>query len=404
VLLPILNLNELQTLILSPQRSNKTMNKLPDGKEGPYYTKQLRWQCWVPVMIVLALGLRTTPGWAQGCIVARSTQQVINPLSTTSEGIVKPENQGGYLAPHQWELTIGFRHQFSYQHFVGSAYQEYRAQEHTQVMNKINLPDFNLTYQATARWSFSGDVPILFATRHEESSPIEYAASGIGDTIITAQSWIWSPQKAHRGNLATSLGALLPTGNDDVKNTVLNGTTLETVPVDYFIQPGQDGWGIVGQFQAFHLAGKKGVFYSDGSYIAYPDGGPNGVDSEHGYPASIGPENEYNSISDEYLAEAGYAYPVEWIRGLVLTFGPRDEGVPVRNIFGSSEGFRRPGYAVSLEPGFVYSRGKNMYTVEVGKAIYRTRERNVPEIAAGIPGGDAAFADYVWLASFSHFF
>ncbi len=364
--------------------------------------KQL-WKFSLPLIIVLVISSQAVSGWAQGCIVARSTQQVINPLSSTSEGIVKPENQGGYLAPHQWELTIGFRHQYSFKHFVGSTEQEYRAQQQSEVRNKINLPDFNVTYQATARWSFSGDVPVLFATRRGESSTTEYASQGIGDTILTAQSWIWSPTKPHRGNISIGFGTQLPTGRDDVQSTVLSGTTRETVPVDFSIQPGQGGWGIVGQFQAFHLAGKKGVFYADGSYIANPQD-TNGVDSEHAYPSSIGPEDEYNSITDEYLAEAGYAYPLGWIRGLVLTFGPRDEGVPVRDIFGKSDGFRRPGYAVSLEPGLIYSHGKDMFTFSVAGAMYRTRERDVPEIAAGIPGGDAAFADYVWLASFSHFF
>ena len=47
---------------------------------------------------------------AQGCIVARSAQQTNGPAS-----------EGGYLAPHHWELTIDYRHQFSFRHFVGDA-------------------------------------------------------------------------------------------------------------------------------------------------------------------------------------------------------------------------------------------------------------------------------------------
>lgn len=364
-------------------------------KAGP------QWKLVLAVAAMLIIGFQARNGWAQGCIVARSTQQVINPLSSTSEGILKPENQGGYLAPHQWELTIGFRHQYSFRHFVGPIEQVYRAQQQSEVRNKINLPDFNLTYQATPRWSVSGDVPLLLATRRGESSTIEYAAQGIGDTIVTAQSWVWSPTKVHRGNLSIGFGIEMPTGRDDVQNTVLKGTTRETVPVDFSIQPGSGGWGMVGELQAFHLAGKKGVVYADGSYIATPQD-TNQVNSEH--LTIYGPGNLYNSISDEYLAEAGYAYPLKWIRGLVMTFGPRDEGVPVRDIFGKSDGFRRPGFAISLEPGLIYSRGKNMYSISVGKAIYRTRERSVPDIANNFHGGDAAFADYVWLASISHFF
>src|SRR5207249_8669452 len=70
----------------------------------------------------------------------------------------------------------------------------------------------------------------------------------------------------------------------------------------------------------------------------------------------------YNSISDQYLMQAGIAKPLKSVRGLTLTFGPRWEGVPAKDVFGDSLGFRRPGYAVSLEPGFQYAHAKWMLT------------------------------------------
>jgi hypothetical protein len=37
------------------------------------------------------------------------------------------------------------------------------------------------------------------------------------------------------------------------------------------------------------------------------------------------------------------------VKGLAFVFGPRDEGVPARNLFpNSNDGFRRPGFAVSV--------------------------------------------------------
>jgi len=85
---------------------------------------------------------------------------------------------------------------------------------------------------------------------------------------------------------------------------------------------------------------------------------------------------------------------------LTVTFGPRDEGVPAKDLIGKSEGFRRPGYAVSLEPGVQYVYRKNIFTASVGRAIYRDRTRSVPDRILGTHG-DAAFADWVWLASYS---
>jgi len=65
---------------------------------------------------------------AQGCIVARSNGQAGG-----------PESEGGYLMPGEWNIGIGYRHQFSFRHFVGDVEQTYRIQQGTQVMNKINL-------------------------------------------------------------------------------------------------------------------------------------------------------------------------------------------------------------------------------------------------------------------------
>ena len=349
-------------------------------------------------VLAIAILVSAQSAWAQGCIVARSTQQVLSPLSSTTEqGELRPENQGGYLAPHQWELTFGYRHQFSERHFVGPTEQIRREQLHTRVMNKINLPSFLLTYQITPRWSASVNMPILFATRRQESSPYTFAAQGIGDTAITAQTWLWSPAKPHRGNISVGFGIMFPTGRSDVKNTFDQNGTAVTQPVDYSIQPGQGGWGLIGQFQAFHVLGKKGVGYMDATYTATPQNQNNTCRSGRS------PLTACNSISDLYLAEAGYAYPLGFLKGLVITIGPRIEGVPVRDIFGQSYGFRRPGFAISVQPGFIYARGKSMYTINVAKAFYRTRERSVPDIASG-GHGDAAFADYVWLASYTYRF
>jgi hypothetical protein len=350
--------------------------------------------------LLFGLALHPRPASAQGCIVARSPEPVLGPLSSSSmgghsekSGTQRRKGEGGYLGSGRWQLTIGYRHQFSFRHFVGPVEQVYRQQNHTQVMNKINLFNIDLSYQATPRWSLAVDVPVLFATRRGQNSPYTLAAQGVGDILITARSWVWRPPTESAANVAVGFGVMLPTGRSNVQNTVNNGTEVVTMPVDYSIQPGQGGWGIVAQAQAFKAV-KKAVMYFNASYIATPQ------NTNHTCRGERSPLTACNSISDEYLAEAGIAYPIRQVRGLALTFGPRDEGVPVRDIFGQSYGFRRPGFAVSLEPGFEYSRGRSIYTFSVGKALYRTRERSVPDIASG-RHGDAAFADWVWLANYT---
>ena len=348
---------------------------------------------------VIAVALSAGQLGAQGCILARSPEQ---------SGL--PTGQGGTLEPGHFQVTIGERHQFSYQHYVGDVYQEYRAQAGNQVENRINLITSNLTYQWTPRISFELDAPWLFASRKSQNSPIEYQASGLGDTIIGANIWIRNPQHAPHDNFSVGLGVLMPTGNDDVQNTTNTNTTgtgaavVVTAPVDYSIQPGNGGWGLVMQWNGYRRVGKSLTFYTDGDYIA-TQGGTNGV--QRGATLSTTqPLNNYVAIADQYLLEAGVAFPlhISRVKALSATFGPRDEGVPAYNLFpNSNAGFRRPGFAVTAGPGAQYARGSNSLTAGVYKAVHRDRTGSYPDSVYGTHG-DAAFAQYVWLASLTHRF
>jgi hypothetical protein len=341
--------------------------------------------------------LSTAIANGQGCILARSPEQ---------SGL--PTGQGGVLEPGHFQVTVGERHQFSYQHYVGDVYQEYRAQAMTQVENRINIVTVNLTYQVTPRFSVEVDAPFLFATRKSQSSPIKYAATGVGDTILGANAWIWNPETVHRGNVSLGLGVLTPSGNDDVQNTTNTNTTgvgaatEVTLPVDYSIQPGSGGWGLVMQWMGYTRIGHGLTLYGDGDYIA-TQGGTDGV-QRVATLSTTQPLNNYNSIADQYLVEAGVQFPIEQVRGLAVTFGPRWEGVPAYNLFpNSNAGFRRPGYAVSLGPAVQYSHGSNILTAGVDKAVHRDRTGSYPDSVYNTHG-DAAFAQYVWLASITRRF
>jgi len=73
-------------------------------------------------------------------------------------------------------------------------------------------------------------------------------------------------------------------------------------------------------------------------------------------------------------------------------------------VIGSSEGRRRPGYAVSIEPGVSYGFGSSAVSLAVPYAVYRNRTENVDDIREGEGPGDAAFADYLIMVAFSHSF
>src|SRR5690242_18783599 len=101
------------------------------------------------ILLAATVGVLLPPGgnlYGQGCIVARS--------NSITGG---PETEGGYLAPGEFDFSVGYRHQYSFRHFVGDVEQKQRIQMGNQVMNKINLMNFNLTYQASRRFSFQID-------------------------------------------------------------------------------------------------------------------------------------------------------------------------------------------------------------------------------------------------------
>ena len=64
-----------------------------------------------------------------------------------------------------------------------------------------------------------------------------------------------------------------------------------------------------------------------------------------------------------------------------------------------NNGFRRPGYVVSVEPGVSYMLKNFTLSANVPVALIRNRTRSLTDIADSTPTsyvhGDAAFADYL---------
>lgn len=80
--------------------------------------------------------------------------------------------------------------------------------------------------------------------------------------------------------------------------------------------------------------------------------------------------------------------------------GGRVEGVPAKDIFGGSAGYRKPGYAISAEPGIGYFKNNYSVFASFPIALYRNRiqsyEDKVRTEETGVyRQGDAAFADYL---------
>jgi len=344
---------------------------------------------------------------------------VIGALCSTShdESATGEDNfdEAGPLSLHHWAVSAGYRQQYSHRHFVGTTEQVQRQQQGTEVVNSINLFDIGVTYKFNPRWSMTLSVPILNATRiydhqlfetllHIPSAPGQITNSnGIGDVGVSAQFWLVRPPAENGHNIAFSFGMTFPTGKSSAKDTVETVNGRQTVTVDQSIQPGSGGYGISVGTQAYQRV-KRAVLYASGSYLITPQES-NGTPSFSigGVTLKPNPLTSTMSIPDQYLADGGVAYPLPKIKGLAFKTGLRYEGIKVRDLIGGSLGFRRPGYALSIEPGFQYERGRDTWSFNLPVALQRNRKRSVPDQIQG-GAGDAAFADYMLLFGYSRRF
>jgi cytochrome oxidase Cu insertion factor (SCO1/SenC/PrrC family) len=110
---------------------------------------------------------------------------------------------------------------------------------------------------------------------------------------------------------------------------------------------------------------------------------------------------QFDAIQDQYMLEVGASHPAPRIKGLGMILTIRAEGVPAHNLIGNDLGFRRPGFGLALTPGVIYTRGHHMLQFSVGKVMVRDRTKSVAEEINGVHEGDAAFANYVWMAGYT---
>jgi hypothetical protein len=304
-----------------------------------------------------------------------------------------------------WSTSFGWRYQKSDRHFVGDHYEEVRDEIGNQVINTLNLADLSIKYQATRRVELAVGVPFVMVTRSQmlrsqgvNLERYQTQARGIGDIVFGARRWMFDPDSHPTGNFQLGFGAKLPTGENNVTDTfrVLqnNVITNDVRTVDQSIQPGDGGFGLIGEFTTFKAFAKTMSAYGNGVYLANPQG----TSKVLTYRGAAG--EQYMSIADQYLVRGGVAGMIPGSSAFGWSAGLRLEGVPVNDLLGPSDHFRRPGLALSFEPGVTYAKGKNGVSVAVPIAMYRNRFVSVPDEARGAHG-DAAFAD--WLLMIGYF-
>lgn len=301
--------------------------------------------------------------------------------------------------PRLWIVNIGYRFQPSSRHFVGTVEQKQREILGNQIQNTYHLFDVSVERILSRRWSVTGSVPIFFAYRNQLYNPRgEFRVRSIGDMTMGGRAWLFRPPPESGANVSLGMSLKLPTGKYGARGWATNAQGNPVYAVaDQSIQAGDGGVGFAVDLQAFQPIPWRSMLYFTGTYLFNPRD-TNGIPTFRSRPSEA-----VMSVSDQYLARGGVSRPVPKVPGLFVAFGGRIEGVPVRDLLGKSNGFRRPGYAISADPGFLYARGLYVFSVSVPFALERNRRRSVPDIQDG-RHGDAAFADYTLVIGVSRRF
>ena len=334
---------------------------------------------------------------------------------TTAQGCVAIRSTGGFCSagPHaqvdtasKWQFTVNNRYFKSFRHYIGTEQQKQRQVLGNEVINHQYTLDMGIYRLLNARWSLMVDVPILDNSRSQtytQSSLLHRFSThsfGVGDIRFAVYRWMLDPLKMPKGNVQVGLGLKLPTGAYNYQDYFKTSDSTQTYgPVDQSIQLGDGGTGITLEINAFYNFSSAFSVYGNFYYLCNPRD-QNGTSNAHGAtPSASSILNGSNimSVPDQYMARAGF----NWMTSqFTFSAGMRDECLPVHDLTGGSDGFRRPGYIISAEPGITYSLSKVSLYAFVPIALVRNRTQSVPDkITTALTGvythGDAAFADYV---------
>lgn len=333
---------------------------------------------------------------SQGCIVVRNIS-----------GFGQYNLADKSFSTSEWQLNINNRYFKSHRDFKGKVDQQ-TAKANEGVVKSFTT-DISITRLLANGWSLSLSIPIASNSRtasleHGGANTTRHTTHsfGIGDTRFTAYKWLLKPAAKQRGNIQLGLGLKLPTGAYNYQDYFYrNDSTKVLAAVNPSIQLGDGGTGIITELNTFYNlnAARTITLYGNFYYMANPRE-QNGTAITNGrVPPKIDSlaNNIVLSVADQYAIRAGIDYS---LKSWSFSLGVRDEGTPVHDLLGGSEGIRRAGHNLSIEPGIIYKmKSMSFYTyipVIVGREtkqtlpdLYKTKYTNTYTLTQG------GFADYI---------
>jgi hypothetical protein len=307
-----------------------------------------------------------------------------------------------YLNTGQLEMTVSYRYLHSENIYIGSDEQPQIKAAGVEPRFNVNSFDLSFRYGISQRFSATATVPLIHSKaslRHPDGIRREGGLGvELGDIRLQGNFWLLDPLTHPDGNLALSFGIKVPSANEASTGIQFTPDGPVERPVDIAMQPGDGGWGIILEGQWFQRVFMNTIAYAAGFYMFNPRNS-NGVEP----PQSSAANRFFMSVADLYSARAGLAMPLWAGKGIALSLGGRVDGIPVTDVLGDSDGFRRPGYILYFEPGVSWSLGNNAFNFGVPIAVRRSINTSVLDASRDVRTG-GGLADFLILAGYSRRF
>jgi|RhiMetdeSRZDD1v2_1073273.scaffolds.fasta_scaffold296287_1 hypothetical protein len=337
---------------------------------------------------VSALLITASDARAQGCILLRQTSPMFGTTGTLDQEV------------GTWNLTVTGRNSTADIHYNGTERQYQREIEQTYVVNRQNSITTTVSYQATPRVSLNVGIPFIEASwgipSPRAGGPAARAnenARGIGDITTLTRVSLLSPSSHRSWNVSLGGGVKFPTGNNESTDVFPDGNGNNNLEryVDISVNPGDGGWGLISDLQAYKMMGRF-VAFGSGTWLLNPRN--TGAPSRGNLATATTPTN-INTVSDQFIFRTGTSAAIT--RHISASIAWRMEGVPRYDLIGRSDGFRRPGVEMYWEPGVTVTSGRHAISLNVPIGYYFNRFRN-PNTATR---GDSTFPEYVAIATYS---
>jgi hypothetical protein len=326
-------------------------------------------------ILLLSFWFFNQPAQSQGCIAIRNIS-----------GFGQYNLTDNAFSTSDWQLNINNRFFKSYHDYKGTVDQKTPKQNEAVV--KSYSMDISISRLMRDGWSLNFSLPFASGSRtasveHGGPNTTRHTTNsfGIGDIRFTAYKWLLNPTVKQRGNIQLGLGFKFPTGDYKYQDYFYrNDSTKVLSAVNPSIQLGDGGTGIITEMNLFYILNSArtislyGNFYylinpREQNGVAFTAGKiPLRVDSLAG--------NIINSVPDVFSLRFGAYYNV---KNWAFSAGIRDEGIPVHDLVGGSEGVRRAGHNLSVEPGILYKMKKASIYAYVPFIVGRKISQNVPD-------------------------